>query len=96
MRVLRCDKLKDAAGSLGANPFRGKTAKEIAEMLTGKGYAPRGPDPVSGRGTFVNPRTGRGYHIDSAHPEPKGPHVGVHRPRELRDVLAPRDYPTGD
>lgn len=89
-------KLGDAAGSLGVNPFRGKAARDIAEMLTKKGYVPRGPDPVSGRGTFVNPRTGRGYHIDLAHPEPKGPHVGIHRPRGLRDVLEPRDYPIGN
>jgi RHS repeat-associated protein len=82
-----------AAKSLAANPFTGKTAREIAEMLEKKGYVPRGPDPVAGRGTYVNPQTGRGYHIDASHPPPKGPHVGAHRPRNLRDVLAPRDYP---
>jgi hypothetical protein len=82
-----------AAKSLGANPFRGKSAKEIAEMLETKGYVPRGPDPAAGRGTYVNPQTGRGYHIDANHPPPKGPHVGVHRPRDLRDTLPPRDYP---
>jgi RHS repeat-associated protein len=81
--------------SLGANPFLGRTAREIADMLTARGYQPMGPDPVSGRGTFVNPATGRGYHIDASHPPPKGPHVGVHRPRDLRDVMPPRDYPIG-
>jgi RHS repeat-associated protein len=83
------------ATSLGANPFRGKTAQEVADMLTTKGYLPMGPDPLSGRGTFVNPATGRGYHIDASHPPPKGPHVGVHRPRDLRDLMPPRDYPLG-
>ena len=82
-----------AAKSLGANPFKGKTAKEIAELLEQKGYTPRGPDPAAGRGTYVNPNTGRGYHIDASHPPPKGPHVGVHRPRDKRDTLPPRDYP---
>jgi RHS repeat-associated protein len=81
------------AKSLGANPFKGKTAKEIAEMLEKKGYMPRGPDPAAGRGTYVNPNTGRGYHIDASHPPPKGSHVGVHRPRDMRDTLPPRDYP---
>ena len=83
------------AGSLGANPFGGKSAAEIAEMLIGRGFEPRGPNPSVGRGTFVNPDTGRGYHIDANHGEPKGPHVGVHRPREARDTLAPRDYSMG-
>lgn len=82
-----------AAKSLGANPFRGKTAKEIGGILEKKGYTPRGPDPVAGRGTYVNPQTGRGYHIDASHSPPKGPHVGVHRPRDMRDTLLPRDYP---
>jgi len=79
--------------SLGANPFAGKTASEIAELLLGRGFTPMGPDPEGGRGTFVNPDTGRGYHIDANHEMPKGPHVGVHRPRELRDTMPPRDYP---
>jgi hypothetical protein len=83
------------ANSLGANPFKGKTAKEVAEMLEKKGYVPRGPDPTAGRGTYVNPNTGRGYHIDALHGPPKGPHVGVHRPRDLRDIMSPRDYPMG-
>jgi RHS repeat-associated protein len=80
---------------LASNPFLGKTAKQIADMLIKRGFTPRGPNPVAGRGTFVNPLTRRGYHIDANHPAPKGPHVGVHRPREMRDSLPPRDYPIG-
>jgi hypothetical protein len=82
-----------AEKSLGTNPFKGKTAQEIAKMLEKRGYAPRGPNPAAGRGTYVNPSTGRGYHIDASHPSPKGPHVGVHRPRDIRDTMLPRDYP---
>ncbi len=82
-----------AAKSLGANPFKGKTSQEIGSMLEKKGYVPKGPDPVAGRGTYVNPKTERGYHIDANHPDPKGPHVGVHRPRALRDKMDTRDYP---
>jgi RHS repeat-associated protein len=74
------------------NPFKGKTAPEIDQMFRNKGYQPRGPDPMNGRGTYVNPKTGRGYHIDANHPLPKGPHVGVHRPRNLRDRIATRDF----
>jgi RHS repeat-associated protein len=84
-----------AIKSLGANPFKGKTAKGVSEMLERRGYVPRGPEPAAGRGTYLNPGTGRGYHIDASHPLPKGPHVGVHRPRDMRDVLPPRDYPMG-
>ena len=83
------------SSGLGANPFKGKTAREVVDALTRKGYIPTGPNPGAGRGTFVNPRTGRGYHIDASHPLPKGPHVGVHRPRDLRDIMTPRDYPMG-
>ena len=91
--VLPAGKAAKAAKSLGANPFKGKTAVQIANMLQKKGYVPRGPNPLAGKGTYLNPKTGRGYHIDASHPAPKGPHVGVHRPRNLRDVLPPRDYP---
>ena len=50
----------------------------FAEIHEKKGYVPKGPDPAAGRGTYVNPKTDRGYHIDTSHPDPKGPHVGVH------------------
>lgn len=84
---------------LGGNPFKGKSALEIDEMFRAKGFQPKGPNPMGGQGSYVNPRTGRGYHIDARHgarpPYPKGPHVGVHRPRNMRDVLPPRDYPMG-
>lgn len=53
---------------------------------------PQGPDPVAGRETYENLKIGLGYHIDANHPDPKGPHVDVHRPRDLRDTLDPRDY----
>jgi RHS repeat-associated protein len=85
-----------ALGSLGSNPFAGKSAQEIVAIFKARGYVPRGRDPASGKGTFVNPASGRGYHIDAIHDPPKGPHVGVHRPRNLRDRMPPRDYPMGE
>ncbi|MCW5958622.1 MAG: hypothetical protein KIS76_00560 [Pyrinomonadaceae bacterium] len=74
------------------NPFKGKTPQQIEDMFLGKGYIPKGPDPLNGRGTYMNPRSGRGYHIDAKHPPPKGPHVGVHRPRGIRKNRKARDF----
>jgi hypothetical protein len=76
--------------SLGNNPFKGKTSKQISDMFKKKGFEPKGPDPVSGKGTFVNPKTGRPFHIDANHPSPKPPHVGVGRPRGARDSDLPK------
>jgi hypothetical protein len=78
--------------TLGTNPFKGKTPDEIAAMFNAKGFVPRGPDPAAGVGSYVNPRTGRGYHLNANHPPPKPPHVGVHRPRGQRGNFDPRDY----
>ena len=46
------------------NPFKNKTAQEIENMFLKKGFEKRGPDPINGYGGYVNPRTGRSYHID--------------------------------
>ena len=84
--------VKTGSKGVGINPSKGKTAQETADMFTKKGYIPKGPNPAGGQGTFVNPRSGRGYHIDANHPLPKGPHVGVHRRRGFRNKLPTRDY----
>lgn len=81
---------------MGSNPFKGKAREEVGKLLKAKGYKPKGKDAVNGHGTFVNPKTNRGYHIDADHPLPKGPHVGVGRPRGFRKidgVPAVKDYP---
>lgn len=83
--------------SLGANPFQGKTPKQVDKMLRDRGFRAEGRDPLNGRGSYVNPKTGRGYHLDGNYPLPKGPHVGLHRPRgHHRDIMKPRDYTLGD
>jgi hypothetical protein len=82
-------------GGAGFNPFKGKTPAQIDEMLRSKGFAPKGPNPVAGKGTYVNPKTGRSVHIDANHPPPKPPHVSVQRPRGSRD-LPPREFPLDD
>jgi RHS repeat-associated protein len=81
---------------IGCNPFAGKNFDEVFEMLLQAGYVPRG-DVRSGMGTFVNPRTGRSFHLDFSHALPKGPHIGVTRPRGARtsvpgDTSHTRDY----
>ncbi|HMO81055.1 MAG TPA: RHS repeat-associated core domain-containing protein [Pyrinomonadaceae bacterium] len=78
---------------LGTNPFIGKSPAEIDRIFCQKGYVKKGPNPMHGDGTYVNPRSGRGYHIDANHPPPKPPHVGVHRPRGKRKTMVPREYP---
>lgn len=81
LRAIAAKKAKASKG-LGGNPFKGKSAKEIDEMFRAKGYIPTGPDPVSGKGGYVNPRTGRSYHIDPGGEYKEGveaPHVDVNR-----------------
>lgn len=82
----------EACPTRSFNPFKGKTPPEIDEMFKAKGYKPMGPDPMNGEGSYVNPRTGRGYHLNANHPPPKPPHVGVHRPRGKRKSMDPRDF----
>ncbi|GMV36463.1 MAG: hypothetical protein AMXMBFR61_09710 [Fimbriimonadales bacterium] len=73
------------AGATGGegwqSPFKGKSPRELDEMFRKKGFVVRGPDPVSGRGGYVNPRSGFSYHLDPDHGPPFGPHVDVNYPR---------------
>jgi len=75
------------------NPFYGKTVDQIAEMLTRKGFIPRGTNARTSAGSFVNPKTGRSFNFDLEHGLPKGPHIGVTRPRGKRG-LGVRDFST--
>lgn len=85
--------------SLG-NPFKGKTPAQIDAMFRAKGFSARGPDPVGGKGGYVNPSTGRSYHID---PEAQVfragtemPHVDVNRAKGYDGMLEKKKYPLGD
>src|SRR5690606_8424129 len=79
---------------LGRNPFKGKSKEQVEEMFKKKGFEPKGENPLNGEGTYVNPKTGRHYHLDAHHPPPKPPHVGVGRPRGARKqgMSRSRDY----
>jgi RHS repeat-associated protein len=79
-----------------ANPFRNKTSTEIDTMFRAKGFSPRGPDPLSGKGGYVNPVTGRSYHLDPQNSFGEPPHVDVNRlPNYIGDLLK-RKYPMGE
>ena len=68
-------------------------------MFKAKGFEPRGPDPVGGKGGYVNPETGRSYHIDPLPQEFKAgtemPHVDVNRTKGYGGSLDKRKYPLG-
>ena len=75
----------------GPNPFRGKSANEIDDMLRRRGFGTHGPSPRTGRGAYTHPRTGRSYHIDlQRHGRP---HVDVLRLRSYRGPLQKHRYP---
>lgn len=83
----------DGAGAKGlANPFKGKSAGEIDKMFKGKGFDPRGPNPKGGKGGYVDPKTGRSYHIDEANSFGEPPHVDVNRPRDYSGPLDKKKF----
>lgn len=70
-----------ASNGLG-NPFKGKSPGQVDGMFRAKGFEPKDPDPVGGKGGYVNPETGRSYHIDPGGKYKKGaeaPHIDVNR-----------------
>jgi RHS repeat-associated protein len=89
---------KQAAKTTGkglGNPFKDKTAAQIDDMFTKKGYTKSGPDPAGGTGGYVNPKTGRSYHIDpkewGKYREPN--HVDVNRLRDYKGPLEKKRLP---
>ena len=84
-----------ASGRGLSNPFKGKSATEIDVMFVTKGFELRGPNPLGGKGGYVNPKTGRSYHIDEANSFNEAPHVDVNRLRSYRGPLEKRKYDIG-
>ncbi|MDK9757033.1 hypothetical protein KIV40_16865 [Vibrio sp. D173a] len=91
----KCSGVTNKTGKGLGNPFKDKTAKEIDEMFTDKGFEKRGPDPANGTGGYVNPKTGRSYHIDpkewGKYPEPN--HVDVNRLKSYDGALDKKKLP---
>lgn len=56
-------------------------------MFIKKGFETRGLDPLNGKGGYVNPKTGRSYHIDYKNRFKEPPHVDVNR-----DAISPKPY----
>ena len=91
------DELVPSSKGLGGNSFQGKSAQQIDDMFRQKGFVPKGPDPVAGKGSYINPETGRKYYIDPGGIYKKGtelPHVDVHRPST--STLPKKKFPLGD
>ncbi|GMO00832.1 hypothetical protein PthstB1num2_28720 [Parageobacillus thermoglucosidasius] len=77
------------------NPFKGKTFKEIEDMFMKKGFEKRGPDPLNGKGGYVNPKTGRSYYLDKGGHYKKGyepSHVDVNRLKNSKNNLPKKKY----
>jgi hypothetical protein len=62
-------------------------------MMQGKGFDPRGPDPLSGKGGYVNPDNSRSYHIDPNNSYNEPPHIDVNRPPDYNGDLPKKKYP---
>jgi len=77
------------------NPFRGKSFEKIEDMFMKKGFEKRGPDPLKGKGGYVNPKTGRSYYLDKGGNYKKGfelPHVDVNRLKNSNVNLSKKKY----
>ncbi len=84
-----------SAGKGLGNPFKDKTATEIDKMFKAKGFEPRGPDPLNGKGGYVNPENQRSYHIDEANSFGEPPHVDVNRLKTYKGPLEKKKYEMG-
>lgn len=50
--------------SINSNPFKGKTFSQIDEMFRNKGFTVKGKDSISGKGSYINPKSGTKYYLD--------------------------------
>jgi hypothetical protein len=69
-----------AEGSPSINPgdVAGKTPAEIDSLAQNSGLVPRGPDPMNGRGAYIDPVTGEQRIL--SHPNADPPHAHVNDP----------------
>jgi len=66
-------------------------------MLRDRGFDAKGPYPMAGKGSYINPISGRKYYLDKGGKYKKGteaPHVDVHRPSS--SSLPKKKLPLGD
>jgi RHS repeat-associated protein len=50
--------------TIGKKFFKGKTFKQIDKIFRKKGFKIKGQDPLSGKGSYINPKTGTKYYLD--------------------------------
>ena len=63
-----------------ANPFKGKTFSQIDKMFKTKGFTTKGPNPLTGKGSYFNPKSGTRYYLDKGGMDKKGfegPHIDI-------------------
>lgn len=63
-----------------SNPFKDKTFNQIDKILRRKGFKLKGPDPLNGKGMYINPKSGIKYYFDKGGYYKNGfekPHVDV-------------------
>ena len=78
------------------NPFKGKSPRQIDRMFKNKGFETRGKNPRKGKGGYVNPKTGRSYHIDRKNRSGEPTHVDVNRSKSYKGHLEKKKYFTGE
>lgn len=68
----------DGSPTITPNEVAGKTPAEIDAIAKNKGLIPKGPDPMRGKGSYVDPVTGEQRIL--SHPDADPPHAHVNNP----------------
>lgn len=82
----------EVSPDISPSDVAGKTPEEIDRMAKDKGLNPQGPDPMSGRGSYIDPVTGEQRVL--CHTNCDSPHAHVNNPQGERldvngNVVAP-------
>jgi RHS repeat-associated protein len=51
---------------MGGNPFAGSTFQQIHNAFVAKGFTTKGPSPMAGKDSYINPKTGTRYYLGIA------------------------------
>ena len=73
----------------------GKSPKEIGALARSRGLVPRGPDPMNGKGAYLDPATGCQRVL--CHPNATPPHAHVNNPAgqrlDIKGNVVPAESP---
>jgi hypothetical protein len=82
-------------GNIAPSEVAGKTPAQIDARARQLGLTPRGPDPASGRGAYIDPQTGQQRIL--SHPNASPPHGHVNNPAgqriDINGNLVPPESP---